>query len=330
MKKRFLFFVVLCVISSLGHGEKNPDWFPFSEVKQQEGLVKLQLPNEGVHWLMALNAAKPEDFRLSNYGEIVKLKVGDRLEMHEKHMKIVFEPLFKNKNLYLKKSTTLDSRSVEGKVKTQSILIPVPANMPQAERASPIELTIKPDRQVYEAGEEIKLTAAFTNNSDKEQIIFWNDDNPALASGGGGTTLNKFIVSPADAVYIKPNEVAEKIISAGKAGAHDLAFTLVYDDSSVILDFETTTNQRIFQGSLISNAASIKVAQRNRPISQAKALKIAERVCREAKWKWKDVSIVDANGAWQVTTNSHADGSNAFIRIDKRTGKVLKKSFGPL
>jgi hypothetical protein len=60
------------------------------------------------------------------------------------------------------------------------------------------------------------------------------------------------------------------------------------------------------------------------------ALKIAETICIENNWKWKDVRINDAGESWQVMTNSMSLGMNAIIRIEKSTCKVLSKFFtGP-
>jgi hypothetical protein len=60
---------------------------------------------------------------------------------------------------------------------------------------------------------------------------------------------------------------------------------------------------------------------------ELKALKIAEEVCKQERWEWKDVSIESFRDYWHVTTNSSADGGNAEIDIDKKTGKVLEKWF---
>jgi hypothetical protein len=65
-------------------------------------------------------------------------------------------------------------------------------------------------------------------------------------------------------------------------------------------------------------------------ISRGQALAIAEKVCKESGWEWKDISATEDGGRWIIKTNSKADGSNAFIHIDKITGQVIKKTFGPL
>jgi len=58
-------------------------------------------------------------------------------------------------------------------------------------------------------------------------------------------------------------------------------------------------------------------------INQRKALKIAKEVCREMGWQWKDVSINDEYTYWFICTNSSRLGGNAWINVDKRTGRVF-------
>jgi len=72
---------------------------------------------------------------------------------------------------------------------------------------------------------------------------------------------------------------------------------------------------------LISNTIAIKI------FNEAKydALKIAEEVCKKEDWPWFDVNIIEYSNYWDVTTNSKSLGRNAFIRIDKKTGKIKEK-----
>lgn len=65
-------------------------------------------------------------------------------------------------------------------------------------------------------------------------------------------------------------------------------------------------------------------------ISKEEALKIAEEVCKLENWEWVDVSITDNQNYWDIMTNSSHLGMNGWIRIDKRTGKVIEKQMtGP-
>jgi len=64
-----------------------------------------------------------------------------------------------------------------------------------------------------------------------------------------------------------------------------------------------------------------KYEQKERTPEEIKALKIAEEVCKKEGWEWKYVSIEDHRDYWAIMTNSDADGCNAHIDIDKKTGK---------
>lgn len=77
---------------------------------------------------------------------------------------------------------------------------------------------------------------------------------------------------------------------------------------------------------LTSNSITIEVAEK-KDISKQEALKIAERVCREEGWEWKDVWIEEKENKWLIRTNSQTLGGNANIEIDKSNGKVIRKFF---
>jgi len=140
-----------------------------------------------------------------------------------------------------------------------------PEQSPQRSGESlPLTLTIKSDKEVYEAGEEIVLEVTLKNNSDKEMIVFWSDENPAGASGGGGTSLTIFPTPPkAYAVYIKPKEAIKKIISPLDSGpTFVLHYVVRYSDRDMFLDFKHKPNQEIFAGTLTSNTITIKVIEK--------------------------------------------------------------------
>jgi hypothetical protein len=76
--------------------------------------------------------------------------------------------------------------------------------------------------------------------------------------------------------------------------------------------------------SITSNPIIIKVVG-VAGIAKEQALRIAQDVCKEQGWEWKGINIVDYGTYWDVNTNWGRLGSNALIRIDKRTGEVLEK-----
>ena len=50
----------------------------------------------------------------------------------------------------------------------------------------------------------------------------------------------------------------------------------------------------------------------------------------QENWQWVDVFIAESNNYWDIMTNSNQLGMNGFIRIDNRTGDVIKKEMtGP-
>ena len=202
-------------------------------------------------------------------------------------------------------------------------------------------LTIKPDKRVYEVGEQIKLTATFENRSDKEQIIFWSDEPPRVGVAGGNHISTfpdhynfprvLFVPNNADKskpIYIKFGASVKNVVVFNINDLGEYPVMMKYEFSGV-LNFQTTLQQQLCLGPIISNTIIIEVVEK-KGISKEDALKIAEQVCKESGWAWKDVSIQEGSEAWKITTNSKADGMNAFITVDKKSGRVLHKSFGPM
>ena len=87
------------------------------------------------------------------------------------------------------------------------------------EQTQPLQLTIKSDKQVYAVGEEIKIEATFKNNSDKEMIVFWNNEKPVLSAAMSGQIGVAVVSIPSEPVnnietlYIKPKATIEKKLS---------------------------------------------------------------------------------------------------------------------
>lgn len=52
---------------------------------------------------------------------------------------------------------------------------------------------------------------------------------------------------------------------------------------------------------------------------------LAEEVCKEEGWEWANIHIEETDTYWEFTTNYNRTGRKAYIRIDKKTGKVLEK-----
>ena len=68
----------------------------------------------------------------------------------------------------------------------------------------------------------------------------------------------------------------------------------------------------------------------DRLVSRQEALRTAETVCRAEKWPWQDAMVLDRDRFWDVMTQKDQLGSNAFVRVDKKTGEVIMKGLtGP-
>ena len=195
------------------------------------------------------------------------------------------------------------------------LLVAVPFGYCQ-ELTQPLQLTIKSDKQVYEVGEEITLEVTIANLSSNDIYIlpliessYLTLDRKKYSRHGAFAWGGQGAVSPRGELTIR-RLLRDYIVSQHDLtiGKHTISFNM---------------------GGTNSNAITIKVVGKEEIVKE-EALKIAEKVCEESGWKWIDVSVLEDKEKWTIRTNSHADGSNAFVEIDKKTGAVLRKSFGPL
>lgn len=165
---------------------------------------------------------------------------------------------------------------------------------PKYDRDQPLTLTIKADKEVYEAGEDIKLIATIKNNSDKEMIFFWSDKPPAEMSGGGGTSL---IINAVQTyrIDIKPKEAIERLIEPRDYSGP--TFVLHYNSPTVI-DFKHRSDQEIFTGTLTSNTITIEVAEK-KGILKEEAIKLSQDYI-----KAKGITVIDVNNPSKITEQS--------------------------
>lgn len=204
------------------------------------------------------------------------------------------------------------------------------------EPVQPLQLTIKPDKEVYKANEEIIITATLENLSEKEMVVFWNNEKPSLRteeSGGVTIYMPEFPADNIETLYIKPEKSIENDIVIASSLLIDktisgkVILTLQYNYPSLRLDFLAAPDQELFTGALISNPITVEVAQK-KDISKEEALEIAKEVCKKEGWVWKDSYIeLQEDKWWVVGTNSTVDGGNAVIIIDKNNGEVVDKLY---
>ena len=178
------------------------------------------------------------------------------------------------------------------------------------DESSPLTLTIKSDKQVYEAGEEIKLEATINNNSDKEMIIFWSDQKPGTCASGRSINLVFSDNSESDAIYIKPTTTFTKSISFD----NDLVpwpgqwvITILLNNQNVLLGFLVKLNQEIFLDTLTSNPITIEVKEG--------ALSVKKECEDLVLWYQKKFE----------TSADYATGTRLAQEFDKRANGIIKK-----
>ncbi|MEW6009110.1 MAG: hypothetical protein AB1629_05720 [Candidatus Omnitrophota bacterium] len=177
----------------------------------------------------------------------------------------------------------------------------------------PLTLTIKSDKQGYRVGEEIILTAALKNVSEKEMIVFWGNKKPEIFTEEGGVyNVAMYVESSDETLYIKPRQNIEKTIAITldnkmKPIKGKLGLILLYNSQNLILNYKHRPDQMIFSGVLISNTIQIEVKGED-VMSKEEAIRIAEEYAKkEMNW------IVD-RGIW--VPNVDDSGENWIVYFD--------------
>lgn len=138
------------------------------------------------------------------------------------------------------------------------------------EQKEPVEMSIKSDKEVYEAGEKIILELKFKNTSEKDLIIYWSrgiPDTKRNAEGDKGfvtvyTSLSLF--PEVQKIYLGYKDSVTKIIRVSTANWQPLDYqlNLEYIPPNIDLNLKTSSSQKIVDRAVKSNAITVKVAQK--------------------------------------------------------------------
>jgi len=134
-------------------------------------------------------------------------------------------------------------------------------------QVEPVELSIKLDKEIYEAGDKIILEATFKNTSKKDIIVYWNHNIPSVQrtiSEGKGS----IVVSTSESlfpelikIYLGYKESAKKTIKiptvSWQPGVYQLK--LQYIPPNIDLNLTVSPDQEILVQSVDSNTVTIKV-----------------------------------------------------------------------
>lgn len=132
---------------------------------------------------------------------------------------------------------------------------------------APVELSIKPDRETYEAGDKIILEVTFKNISKKDIIVYWNHNIPEVQrtiSEGKGSVM----VSTSESLFpelikmeLGYKESGKKTVKiptvSWEPGVYQLK--MQYIPPNIDLNLTVSPNQEILVQSVDSNTVTIKV-----------------------------------------------------------------------
>ena len=141
------------------------------------------------------------------------------------------------------------------------------------ESKQPLQIIIKSDKQVYQAGEVIHLDVTLQNTSDKELVVFWNNQELMIPEvgvvvkelGEGITGLPNGMVDKGhiENLYIKPQSSLTKQIvfkiSPGFLGR--VTFTYDYQGATE-LNFQSLPSQFLCTDPVISNAVTFDIVDK--------------------------------------------------------------------
>ena len=82
--------------------------------------------------------------------------------------------------------------------------------------------------------------------------------------------------------------------------------------------------RKVTRVTLVSDTLNIRVGKAS-GITREMAVDIARGVCEEQGWAWERVHAEELAAEWRITTGFGRLGGNAFIRIEKTSGRVLGK-----
>ena len=126
--------------------------------------------------------------------------------------------------------------------------------------------TIQSDKHAYKEGEIIRITATLTNNSDKEIIVYWNNEEPSLINSIGDTPVPEYIIwmptNPVDnveTIHIQPNQFVQRELSVRMDTLGRAKLTLKYTFPNVTLDGGASSDQGVWEGDLISDPITVDV-----------------------------------------------------------------------
>lgn len=142
----------------------------------------------------------------------------------------------------------------------------------------PLTLTIKSDKQVYQAGENIRLSVLLENRTAKEMIVYWNNDTPVLEADKIGIVVANMPVTRIkdfEILRIKPREAVQRdVLIKSDTLSGDIKLALQYNPMELKIAQKISSDQEVFKGVLVSDLIVLRIEQRMPDVLDVECMRV--------------------------------------------------------
>lgn len=216
----------------------------------------------------------------------------------------------------------------------------------------PLTLMVKSDKQVYQAGENIRLSVSLENRTGKEIIVYWNNDAPVLETDKTGIVVASMPViriKDFEILHIKAREVVQRdVLVKSDTLSGDIKLALQYKPMELKIAQKISADQEVFRGTLISNMIALRVDQRAPDVLDVecmRALSIGAKYIVSSKLAAGDYKLIKAENMvmgdscigphiWHLTYKAKdliergGKGGEIFVEVDMNTQQAKLLGYG--
>lgn len=212
----------------------------------------------------------------------------------------------------------------------------------------PLALTIKSDKEIYQAGENIMLSVSLESKSGQEMIVYWNNDTPSLRTEESGAVLAYMAPKESkdfEILHIEPRGIVRKtILVKSSALSGEIMLKLQYNPMDLKVAHKAMA---LFKSVLVSNTISLRVDQRVPDVLDVecmRALSIGADYIAVSKLPSGDYKLIKAENMvtsgsymgphiWHLTYKArdiihHGKGGEVFVEVDMNTQEAKLLGYG--
>lgn len=216
----------------------------------------------------------------------------------------------------------------------------------------PLVLVIKSDKQVYQAGENIRLSVLLENRTAKEMIVYWNNDTPVLEADKIGIVVANMPVTRIkdfEILRIKPREAVQRdVLIKSDTLSGDIKLALQYNPMELKIAQKISSDQEVFKGVLVSDLIVLRIEQRMPDVLDVecmRALSIGAGFMKSSNLPTGDYKLIKAenmvtgdtyigSSIWHLTYKAKdllergGKGGEVFIEVDMNTQQAKLLGYG--